>query len=143
MLVSWTCSVSLCPVSVSREQSVCLAPSGFLPIFPLCQTEEGGSGKLLRAERGQQRKWEKYIFLSRRSPSKAPCTFFGSVSVALLFSPPRSLCPSLNQPLILLLLPHTRSLIPNLFFPLYQFFFSIVLPGPLSSSLVLLTVYRI
>lgn len=139
-LVSRICSSHPRPVSVSREQSACLARLGFLPIFPLCQTEEEGSreeessGKLPRGEGGQQRKQEKYIFLSLLSPSKALYSLSFCVSTFAVFStsiPPASHFVLLSpKPLILLLLPHTRSLILNLFFPLYQPF-SIVLHVPL------------
>lgn len=106
MLVSRICSAYPPPVSVSREQPVCLAPLGFLPIFPLCQTEEEGSregessGKLPRGEGGQQRKQEKYIFLSLLSPSKDlySSSFCVLLSCFLLVYPARlSLCPSLTQ----------------------------------------------
>lgn len=131
-LVSRFCSAHPKPVSVSREQSVCLARLGFLPIFPLCQTEEEGSregessGKLPRGEGGQQRKQEKYIFLSLRSPSKALYSFCVSPSPVFSSSiPPASHFVLLSpKPLILLLLPYTRSLILNLFFSLYQPFFN-------------------
>lgn len=138
-LVSRICSAHPRPVSVSREPSACLARLGFLPVFPLCQTEEEGSreeessGKLPRGEGGQQRKQEKYIFLSLLSPSKALYSFSFCVSSSPVFSssiPPASHFVLSPKPLILLLLPHTRSLIPNLFFPLYQPF-SIVLHVPL------------
>lgn len=135
-LVSRICSASPLPVSVSREQPVCLARLGFLPIFPLCQTDEEGSregessGKLPRGEGGQQRKQEKYIFLSLLSPSKASVQFPLSVSLILLLSAPPSIPPASHfvllspKPLILLLLPHTHSLILNLSFSLYQPFFN-------------------
>lgn len=91
--LGWAGQLELCsghplPVSVSREQPECLARLGFLHIFPLCQTEEEGSGegessgKLPRGEGGQQRKQEKYIFLSLLSPSKA------LYSSSFWFSPP-------------------------------------------------------
>lgn len=133
-LVSRICSGHPPPVSVSREQPVCLARLGFLPIFPLCQTEEEGSregessGKLPRGEGGQQRKQEKYIFLSLLLPSKALCSFSFCVSSSPVFS--SSIPPAYHfvllspKPLILLLLPHTHSLILNLFFPPYQPFFN-------------------
>lgn len=120
-------------MSVSREQLVCLARLGFLPIFPLCQTEEEGSregessGKLPRGEGGQQRKQEKYIFLSLLLPSKALYRFSFGVSCSPVFRssiPPAHFVLLSPKPLILLLLPHTRSLILNLFFPLYQLFFN-------------------
>lgn len=144
MLVSRMCSAHPLPVSVSREQAVCLARLGFLPIFPLCQTEEEGSregessGKLPRGKAGQQRKQEKYIFLSLLSPSKSPVQF--PLSVCLSFSRSPLLHPSClsyfvllsPKPLILLLLPHTHSLILNLFFSTSPL--SIVLPVPLCYS---------
>lgn len=132
-LVSRICSALPPPVSVSREQPLCLARLGFLPIFPLCQTEEEGSregessGKLPIGEGGQQRKQEKYIFSSLLSPSKALYSF----SFCVFCSPaPASHFVLLSpKPLIPLLLPHTRSLILNLFFPLYQpLFFQLFSP---------------
>lgn len=143
-LVSRICSAPPLPVSVSREQAACLARLGFLPIFPLCQTEEEGSregessGKLPRGKAGQQRKQEKYIFLSLLSPSKALYSFlFLRASHSPGFS--SSIPPRLSyfvllspKPLILLLLPHTHSLILNLFFSTSPL--SIVLPVPLCYS---------
>lgn len=109
-LVSRICSAPPPPVSVSREQAACLARLGFLPIFPLCQTEEEGSregessGKLPRGKAGQQRKQEKYIFLSLLSPSKALYSFLflcashsPGFSSSLPPSLPFSLCPALTQ----------------------------------------------
>lgn len=143
-LVSRICSAPPPPVSVSREQAACLARLGFLPIFPLCQTEEEGSregessGKLPRGKAGQQRKQEKYIFLSLLSPSKALYSFlFLRASHSPGFS--SSLPPCLShfvllspKPLIPLLLPHTHSLILKLFFSTSPL--SIVLPVPLCYS---------
>lgn len=143
-LVSRICSAPPPPVSVSREQAACLARLGFLPIFPLCQTEEEGSregessGKLPRGKAGQQRKQEKYIFLSLLSPSKALYSFlFLRASHSPGFS--SSLLPCLShfvllspKPLIPLLLPHTHSLILKLFFSTSPL--SIVLPVPLCYS---------
>lgn len=128
-LVSRICSEHPPPVSVSREQPVCLARLGFLPIFPLCQTEKEGSregessGMLPIGEGGQQRKQEKYIFLSLLPPSKALYSSSFCVSCSPVFT--SSIAPAshfvllLPKPLILLVLPHTHSLILNLFFPLY------------------------
>lgn len=123
------CSAHPPPVSVSREQAVCPARLGFLPIFPLCQTEKEGSregessGMLAIGEGGQQRKQEKYIFLSLLSPSEALCTSSSCVSCSPVFTssiPPAShFVLPLPKPLILLVLPHTHSLILNLFFPLH------------------------
>lgn len=140
-LVSRICSAPPPPVSVSREQAACLARLGFLPIFPLCQTEEEGSRegessvKLPRGKAGQQRKQEKYIFLSLLSPSKALYSFL--FLRASHFS--SSLLPCLShfvllspKPLIPLLLPHTHSLILKLFFSTSPL--SIVLPVPLCYS---------
>lgn len=107
-LVSRICSAQPPPVSVSREQPVCPAPFGFLPVFPQCQTEKGGrregesSGMLPIGERRQQRKQEKYISLSLLSPSEALYTssFYVSCSPAFTSSiPPASHCPSLTQTL--------------------------------------------
>ena len=141
-LVSRFCSALPPPVSVSREQPVCLARLGFLPIFPLCQTEEEGSregessGKLPRGEGGQQRKQEKYIFLSLLSPSKALYSSSFCVSCSPVFSPLHaarlSLCPPLTQtPNPPPFTPHSflnpKSLLPSLL----ALFFSIVLPVPL------------
>lgn len=106
--VSRICSEHPPPVSVSREQTVCLARLEFLPIFPLSQTERGGSrggggssGMLPTGEGGQQRKQEKYIFLSLRSPSKALYSsssyVCGSPVFHLLYRARLSLCPSLTQ----------------------------------------------
>lgn len=143
-LVSRICSAPPPPVSVSREQAACLARLGFLPIFPLCQTEEEGSRegessvKLPRGKARQQRKQEKYIFLSLLSPSKALYSFlFLRASHSPGFS--SSLLPCLShfvllspKPLIPLLLPHTHSLILKLFFSTSPL--SIVLPVPLCYS---------
>lgn len=137
-LVSRICSAHPPPVSVSREQPVCLARLGFLPIFPLCQTEEEGrregesSGKLPKGEGGQQRKQEKYIFLSLLPPSKALYSSSFCVCFLLLYPTRLSLCPSLaqtrNPPPFT---PHSflnpKPLLPSL----PAFFFSIVLPLPL------------
>lgn len=155
-LVSRFCSALPPPVSVSREQPVCLARLGFLPIFPLCQTEEEGSregessGKLPRGEGGQQRKQEKYIFLSLLSPSKALYSSSFCVSCSPVFSPLHaarlSLCPPLTQtPNPPPFTPHSflnpKSLLPSLlapFFQLFSLYLSVTHLLPL-----LLSVYRI
>lgn len=107
------------------------------------------SGMLPTGEAGQQRKQEKYIFLSRRSPSKAPHTSSILRCAALLFSSSSSAAAPASHFVLLspgplippLVLPHTHSLIPNLFFPLYWTFFncsrrtSLLHASSLSSSL--------
>lgn len=151
-LVSRICSAHPPPVSVSREQPVCLARLGFLPIFPLCQTEEEGSregessGKLPTGEGGQQRKQEKYIFLSRLALSKALYRFSLLLPCFLLLYPARlSLCPSLTQtPNPAPFTPHSffnpKSLLPSLpaLFQLFSLYLSVTHLLPL-----LLSVYRI
>lgn len=154
-MVSRMCSVHPLPVSVSREQPVCLARLGFLPIFPLCQTEEEGSregessGKLPRGEGGQQRKQEKYIFLSLLSPSKALYSFSFCVSCSPVSSsiPPAShfvlLSPKPSNPSPFT--PHSflnpKSLLPSLpaLFQLFSPYLSVTHLLPL----LLFSVYRI
>ena len=143
LVKSRLCSGHPLPVRVSREQSVCLAPLGFLPIYPLCQTEEEGSregessGKLPRGEGGQQGKQGKYIFLSPSLSVKSPVQFLFLcllLCCSLLLHPAcLSLCPPLTRtPNPPPFTPHSflnpKSLLPSLYQPS-----SILLPVPLCS----------
>lgn len=111
--VSTICSEPPPPASVSRERTACPAPLVFLPIFTLSQTQRRGwgvvvmvgwgggrrrgssSGMLPTGAAGQQRKQEKYIFLSRRSPSKALYTS-SILRPRLGCFPPPPPCPPLT-----------------------------------------------
>lgn len=122
--VSTICSEPPPPASVSRERTACPAPLVFLPIFTLSQTQRRGWGVVVMeggCRRGlgggaaagccpQERQdnrgsREKYIFLSRRSQSKAchaHCTLpqfcvRGSPVFHLLRRARLLLCPSLTR----------------------------------------------
>lgn len=99
--VSRICSEHPPPVSVSREQTVCLARLEFLPIFPLSQTERGGSregGEQRDAAHRRGRTTEEagkiHLFIPALSV-KSPVQFLVLRLRLSCFSPPLS-CPPLT-----------------------------------------------
>lgn len=100
--VSWCCSSHPPPVSVSREQLVCGARLGLLPVLPLCHTERGGEQRDVAQRRGKttEEAGKIHLFIPAlfvESPVQLliPCVLLPCFH--LLYPAHLSLCPTLGQ----------------------------------------------